>query len=161
MRDPETAITLCYRLVVALSVVGIAITAYLTVTSLTGGTPTCGGLGDCHSVLGSKYASFLGIPISIFGLIFYGGLVLGGLTVLALEYPSERLELALIGMAGAGVLASAYLTVIEIFVVKAICPYCVASAAILVTLLALTWVAGRYLPSRLPDYSDELEAVAE
>ncbi len=161
MRDPETAITLCYRAVVALSIAGIAITAYLTVTSLTGGSPTCGGLGDCHTVLSSKYASVLGIPLSIFGLIFYGGLVLGGLSVLALEYPPERLELALIGMASAGVLASAYLTVIEVFVVKAICPYCVASAANLVVLLALTWLAGKYLPSKLPDYPEELEAVAE
>jgi uncharacterized membrane protein len=88
-------------------------------------------------------------------------LVLGGLSVLALEYPPERLELALIGMASAGVLASAYLTVIEVFVVKAICPYCVASAANLVVLLALTWLAGKYLPSKLPDYPEELEAVAE
>ena len=161
MRDPDTAITLCYRAVVLLSIVGIAITAYMTVTSLTGEGPSCGGLGDCQSVLNSKYASVLGIPLSVFGLIFYGGLVLGGLSVLALEYPPERLELALIGMAAVGVLTSAYLTVIELFVLKAICPYCVASGVILVVLLALTWLAGRYLPTKLPDYPEELEAPAE
>jgi uncharacterized membrane protein len=53
-------------------------------------------------------------------------------------------------MTGAGVLFSAYLTWLELFVIHAICIYCVASAVV-VTLMFGLCVAERMRPGPGPD----------
>jgi uncharacterized membrane protein len=81
----------------------------------------------------SVYSQFLGIPVSVIGLVGY--LVLLGLALVTLcTYGSAQrriLMLSLVLSLG-GVAFSAYLTYLEIYVIEALCAWCVASAVIIV-----------------------------
>jgi uncharacterized membrane protein len=128
----------------ALAVLGVLISAYLTWTHFAGLTPICTGSGEgCETVQSSRYASVLGIPVALLGLIAYGGLIFS--TALWREtgiYLGFLISLV-------GTLFSAYLTYLEIFVIGALCQWCLASAAIMVaalvcaTLAALPLLRGR------------------
>jgi uncharacterized membrane protein len=127
-----------------LTVLGALISAYLTWTHFAGLTPVCTGSGEgCETVQSSRYASVLGIPVALLGLIAYGGLIFS--TALWREtgiYLGFLISLV-------GTLFSAYLTYLEIFVIGALCQWCLASAAIMVaalvcaTLAALPLLRGR------------------
>lgn len=120
---------------------GIGIAGYLTYVKLFGLEPYCAGVGDCEAVQTSRYAELFGIPLAVLGLGAY-------LALLALWWVKERdwqgfgLLAAQVFFLGTlvGLLLSAYLTYLELFVILAICPWCVASAAVM-TLLFLTSLA--------------------
>jgi uncharacterized membrane protein len=127
-----------------LAVLGVLISAYLTWTHFAGLTPICTGSGEgCQTVQSSRYASVLGIPVALLGLIAYGGLIFS--TVLWRE---TGIFLGFL-ISLVGTLFSAYLTYLEIFVIGALCQWCLASAAIMVaalvcaTLAALPLLRGR------------------
>ena len=114
----------------ALAVVGVLISAYLTWTHFAGLTPICTGSGEgCQTVQSSRYASLLGIPVALLGLVAYGGIIFS--VVLWTEmgiYLGFLISLV-------GTLFSAYLTYLEVFVIGALCQWCLASAAIMVAAL--------------------------
>ena len=119
-----------YRTAVALTIVGIAIAAYLTYVHYAGIEPAC-STGGCEVVQTSQWADVYGLPVAVLGLIGYIS-ILGSLLVLrgdAQLFVSAALSLV-------GFLYSGYLTYQELFTIKAICQWCVGSAVIL-TLLAI------------------------
>ena len=124
-------------MLLALAVLGALISAYLTWTHFAGLTPVCTGSGEgCETVQSSRYASVLGIPVALLGLIAYGGLIFS--TALWREtgiYLGFLISLV-------GTLFSAYLTYLEIFVIGALCQWCLASAAIMVAALVCATLAA-------------------
>lgn len=124
-----------------LALLGAGIAGYLAYVKLSSTQAVCLGLGECETVQNSPYSVILGIPISILGLLAY-------LAILALwwwgqEEARPYADLApmlLFGVTLFGFLYSAYLTYLELFVLKAICPWCVASA---ILMTALVVIAGR------------------
>jgi uncharacterized membrane protein len=121
----------------ALAVLGALISAYLTWTHFAGLTPVCTGSGEgCETVQSSRYASVLGIPVALLGLIAYGGLIFS--TVLWRE---TGISLGLL-ISLVGTLFSGYLTYLEIFVIGALCQWCLASAAIMVAALICATIAA-------------------
>jgi uncharacterized membrane protein len=124
-----------------LIVAGIGIAGYLTYVKLFNVSAYCAGVGDCDTVQNSPYAMLLGVPVAIWGLLSYLGLL--GLWLFKRYDWRELGHLA--GQAFflatlVGVLYSAYLTYIELFVINAICPWCVASAIVMVALFVLSVV---------------------
>jgi uncharacterized membrane protein len=107
------------------------------------GTLAC-GTGGCETVQLSKWSTFLGLPVAMWGVGYY-------VVVLALSLASiqERwadspgLSLTLVLLTGWGVLFSAWLTYLELFVINAICRYCVVSAMIAVLLFVLALLDWR------------------
>jgi uncharacterized membrane protein len=92
-----------------------------------GVAPVCvGGSGGCQSVQASSYATIFGVPVAALGLVSYSGLLLA-----ALLRGEAGVYLGLL-VALVGTLFSAYLTYLEVFVIHAICEWCVASAALMV-----------------------------
>lgn len=126
---------------VAFALAGVAIALYLTYTKLSGGTPYCGPLRTCETVQSSPYAELLGIPVSLLG----AGYMVVALALVGGWWRTGRREplLALYGLSLAGVLFVAYLTYVELFVLSAVCPWCVAYAVAVVAILALTVLALR------------------
>jgi uncharacterized membrane protein len=117
--------------------IGLAVSIYLTWVKLTGNVASCGPVGDCESVNNSRYAEFAGVPIALLG-------ALGYVAVLALLGAERRLprlaegtRLAVFGVSLIGTLYSAYLSYIEVAVLRAICPYCVISALAMTAILVL------------------------
>ena len=120
-----------------LAVLGVLISAYLTWTHYAGLTPVCTGSGEgCETVQSSRYASLLGIPVAVLGLIAYGGLVFS-----AALWREIGIYLGFL-ISLVGTLFSAYLTYLEIFVIGALCQWCLASAAIMVAALAASGADG-------------------
>ncbi len=117
---------------------GIGVSGYLSAKRLTGGSLVCTRWAQCDTVNNSPYAKIAGIPVSFIGLVGY--FLMLGLCVAALQQDgrSQR-SLLMLGFLGAlgGVAFSVYLTYLEIYVIEAICSWCVASA-IIITLLGVT-----------------------
>jgi uncharacterized membrane protein len=116
-----------------LTLAGIGVAAYLTYVHYAGLQPFCaGGSHGCERVQSSSYASVGGIPVALLGLVGYVGIAV------ALVAPGERARLAAAALAVSGFGFSAYLTYLELFVIDAICQWCVASAVLLTLLCVLT-----------------------
>jgi uncharacterized membrane protein len=116
---------------IGLTVLGIALTAYLTYVHYAGIKVACvQGHNECEAVQTSVYSHVAGIPVALLGLIGYV-VILGSLLV----PPSESARLATLALTVGGFGFSAYLTYREVFSLEKICEWCV-SSAILMTILA-------------------------
>jgi uncharacterized membrane protein len=117
----------------AVAALGIAVAAYLTYVHYAGLQPFCAGGGHgCERVQSSSYASVGGIPVAVLGLAGYLAIAA------AVAAPGESARLAAAALAVVGFGFSAYLTYLELFVIDAICQWCVASAVLLTVLAPLT-----------------------
>jgi uncharacterized membrane protein len=127
-----------------LSGLGIYISGYLAYKRVAGGSLACTRWAQCDVVNNSIYAYFLGVPISFIGLAGY--LLLLALALAALWIPGrvqrQILWLSLLLTLG-GVGFSAYLTYLEVYVIEALCAWCLASAAVITLLAVVTAVAVR------------------
>ena len=122
------------------ALLGSLVAGYLTYIKLAHVEAICRGVGNCEAVNSSIYSQISGIPIAALGL----GAYLVILALLALESRVAGLRdyahLGIFGLALTGTLYSAYLTYVELFVIHAVCPYCVASAVLITVLLIMAAV---------------------
>jgi uncharacterized membrane protein len=122
---------------VALAALGILVSGYLTLKRLTGGSLACTRWAQCDLVNSSSYATIGGVPVALIGLAGY--LLLFGLGAVAVQAQGIRRRRALQAgflLSVGGLLFSIYLTYLELYVIQAVCSWCVASAVIIL-LLAL------------------------
>ncbi|HEX3453462.1 MAG TPA: vitamin K epoxide reductase family protein [Gaiellaceae bacterium] len=128
----------------ALAVAGLGVASYLTYSRYAGTQLYC-ATGGCETVQHSRYALIAGIPVAVFGLAAYLA-ILG--TAVARGPSSAAVGF---GLAAAGVAFSAYLLVAQLFVIHAICQYCVASDVVVTLLAVTTWarfaLAQRAVPA--------------
>ncbi|UFP93806.1 vitamin K epoxide reductase family protein [Gloeobacter morelensis] len=127
--------------IAGLAACGSALTAYLTWTKVSASQAAfCTEGAGCDLVLQSPYASLFGIPVSALGL----GLYLTLLLVALLPRVDRWRWGALFGLSLVGVTFSAYLIYLLMFEIVALCLYCVASAALIAAIFALTLVGHRW-----------------
>src|SRR5882757_7581994 len=116
----------------ALALIGIGVATYISIAEFGGGTPVClaGGHG-CETVARSHYSHLAGINVAVIGI---GGYVV--LLICALV-PGDagRFGGFLTALVGFGF--SLYLTYLQLFVIDAICQWCVASAVVMGLSLAV------------------------
>jgi uncharacterized membrane protein len=124
---------------VLLAVVGVGIALYLTLYKVgVIGVLSC-SIGSCETVNTSKWSTLLGYPIAAWGLAAYVTLL-----VIALVGSAESREYSvpiarlLVAVSGWSVLFSAFLTYQELFVIHAICIWCVTSAILWVVIFAVS-----------------------
>ena len=117
-----------------LALIGLAITSYLSYEKLSGGEPTCVIGGGCATVQNSPYAELAGIPLSYLGVITYAILVASALI------PGFQGRLVAFIVALCGVAFSLWLLYAELFLIEAICPWCVASLIVMLGSLAVAIV---------------------
>ena len=127
-------------IIAALALGGVGLATYLAMYKLGYiGTLAC-TIGSCETVNLSRWATFIGIPVAVWGLGFY--VVLFGVALLG---TMERfanatwVSHALLVLTAWGVAFSAWLTYLELYVIHAICMFCVISA-ILITVTFLVAV---------------------
>ena len=125
-------------LLAVLAVFGILISAYRTWSHLRGVTPVCvGGDSGCETVQTSRYSEILGVPVAALGLLGYAALLYSSMV------KGGRAALLGLFVALVGTLYSAYLTWLELFVIRAICQWCVANAGIIMAALVLSILRTR------------------
>ena len=124
----------------ALALIGLFVALYLTMYK-TGmiGSISC-SIGSCETVNTSQWATLLGLPVAAWGLGFYITALVVAIGGSSDRWADERgPAVVLVALSGWGVLFSAWLTYLELFVIHAICMWCVISA-IIVTLIFITSV---------------------
>ncbi len=110
-----------------LLVIALAVDGYLLWVTGAGGTVAgCGPESSCHAVLSSRWAHWFGIPVSAPALLVYAILFTGTLWLdPGTPAPNQRrawqaLLPCTVAVLGAGV----WFVALQLFVVKAICAYC-------------------------------------
>jgi len=125
-----------------LALAGFMLSAYLLMQGFGWlGPLACGNSRACDTVQASRYASFLGLPVAAYGVAGYGSLMVVGLAGLQGRWADSPAPTRLMALlAGVGVLFTIYLTALELFVIHAICRWCVGSAVI----ICLTFIASLF-----------------
>ena len=133
------------RMLVALvALAGVFVASYLTLYKLGYiGTLAC-AVGSCETVQTSRWATLFGFPVGAWGVAYYLfvlALALAGLSGQLVD--SRRLSEILLGVTGFGLVFSLWLTYLELFVIHAICQWCVISAILATILFILSWLDFR------------------
>jgi uncharacterized membrane protein len=122
-----------------LTLIGMGIAIYLTYVETQAIPAICGPVGDCNAVQTSPYAHLFGfLPVALAG-------VAGYITILALVFYGNYSKSKLAALAPVGIfcltmfgsLFSLYLTYLELFVIKAVCSWCLATAVIMTLLMII------------------------
>ena len=114
-----------------LALLGLGITGYLSWTELMGDAPSCVIGGGCATVQNSEYAQIFGVSLSYLGFITYA------LMLASAIIPGFWGRLLGIVTSVGGVLFSLWLLYAELFLIEAICPWCVASLVVMILALAV------------------------
>ena len=140
----RTTITSVFAMIAALGGAAIAIflvREYVTVTEggLAEGLLCSGGSAfDCNAVAASEHASMLGLPVALWGLVFY--IVMSGLGLATLLFrPAERAAAASLGLllGCVALVFDAYLAWVMVARIGTVCLGCVSSYALNLLLAGL------------------------
>jgi uncharacterized membrane protein len=144
-----------YRQTIALlALVGFFVALYLWLHALGWGGPLKCGTGACETVQTSSWAVFLGLPVAVYGVVGYLAIFVVAIAALRpAALPRQGWGVLLLGLATIGLVFTVYLTYLELFVIHAICRWCIGSAVI----IAATWVVS-LLAVRSPALRTDLAA---
>lgn len=115
-------------ILIVIAVIGLADATYLSMNALNSTPLVCDiqGLDDCNAVAESPYSRVIGIPLAVYGLGFYA------LAIVLIGYlfarPSRLAAKLLLLVTALGVLASIYFLYLQVYVIEAVCIYCLGSA---------------------------------
>lgn len=109
-----------------LSLAGFVAATYLAIQHYRGDGLVCGPFWDCDVVTTSQYAEIKGIPIALGGTLYY--LIIFLLTVAYFDTKKDRLLTIIAPLTVFGFLSSLVLVYLQVFVIHALCFYCMISA---------------------------------
>jgi uncharacterized membrane protein len=122
-----------------LSALGVILSLYLTYIHFSESRAAfCAAGTDCDTVRQSVFSTILGVPVASIGVLGYAVILV--VSLVAMKKRTKWLLLYIFSLAG--FIFSAYLTYLELFVIKAICMYCVFSAA-LMTVIFIVLIAAK------------------
>lgn len=110
-----------------ISFVGFLDSAYLTIQHYRGEPLACAIFTGCETVASSKYAMVGPVPLALLGLLYY--LTIFILSVAYFDTKREKIIVLASYLTIAGFLASIFFVYLQLFVINAICLYCIISAA--------------------------------
>jgi uncharacterized membrane protein len=125
-----------------LAAAGLGIAGYLLAVRLLGEPPACGIVQGCETVAASEYATLFGVPVAAFGVGF--SIVLLGACLAWWRRADRRALYIAYGLGLAGILVVAWLTYLELFVIHAVCVWCVSYA---ITIVA-GWIVAAVVAAR-------------
>jgi uncharacterized membrane protein len=121
--------------IMALALIGLADTGYLTAHKLFGTPLKCGVSSGCETVANSVYSSVFGVPLSLIGMLFYITMFFGALVYR--EFGLTKILKAVSYLSIVSILTSAWLVSAQLFIIHAVCIYCMVSAVISLILVNL------------------------
>ena len=126
---------------VVLALIATAALTYLAIEKLTNSNPVCFIVQGCDQVQASRYSTFMGIPVSLFGL---GDVLLVLAAVVAWWRTGDgRLLYVPYGLGLIGVFVIAWLVYLELFVIHAVCIWCTTAGASIILGWLVSIVAVR------------------
>ena len=129
-----------YRASVALVIVGLLVSIYMTIYKVSGNDGMCLGSGDCSTVNASVFSEVNGIPVAVFGIAGYAAILLVHFFETRNAFFRKNATLFIFGMSLTGFLFTLWLVYVELVLLKAICPFCVTSqvAMTIIFIIAVT-----------------------
>lgn len=118
--------------------VGFIDATFLTIEHYTKFTLPCSITHGCELVTTSAYSSILGVPVALLGALYYVGVLLAVYASLEFAKPQWLKWIAI--ATTAGFLFSAWFVYLQLFVIRAICEYCMLSALTSTTLFAVSMI---------------------
>ncbi len=128
---------------VVVSFLGLMDATYLTVEHFTGESLGCFIFSGCDIVTSSEWSVIMGIPLALMGAMFYFGMLMLSLLYIDIKKTFILYLLPLGGLTG--FLVSCLLVYSQLFVIEAICTYCMISA----TTSTLLFILGIILLRKL------------
>ena len=142
------------QIIIVLAAIGLLVSIYMTIYKVTENDAMCIGSGGCSVVNASRYSEVNGIPVALIGVGGY----LAILALLFLERKSgffqENGTMILFGVSLVGFLFTLYLIYVEIKLIRALCPFCLASQAVMTLIFFLS--VTRLI--RQPQFQEDLNA---
>jgi len=135
---------LIYGPAMLVSLIGLGDSIYLTVQHLTGQSVRCTVTTGCSAVLSSHYATIAGVPTAAFGALAYFAAF--SLATLA-TFGYERARTALTILVAPMLMMTLWLLYVQMFALRAFCEYCLLSAGMTLTLVALVAAARFVIPT--------------
>ncbi|CAG0929585.1 Vitamin K epoxide reductase [Thermoflexales bacterium] len=146
---PEVQARKRQLVITVLAVMGIFVAGYLTWSHYSNEPVYCGGSNSCELVNSSRFAYLGPIPVALIGVTGY--FIILGLSLIPQKEERQWPMLLIFGGALIGVMLQWYLFGIEVFVLRAICYWCVTSQAVITLIFLLS------IPRRVADV-EEAEA---
>ena len=138
-------------LIGVIATIGLIGTGYLTATRLSNASAVCGS--GCGKVLSSDWATVLGQPLTLFGALSYLAMLVLAISPLLVN-PEKGKELRtklegitwpLLFVGATGMMVfSGFLMYVLATNIRAVCPYCIGSAALTVSMFLLTLFGRRW-----------------
>lgn len=135
-----------------LGFIGFIDASYLTAKYFLGSPLPCVIFTGCETVTTSVYSTILGIPVALLGTFYYAAIFL--FSVLYLDIRKRWILLALSGLTLIGFAASVYFVYLQLFIIRAICLYCIISAVDSTLLLILGIAMTAYLKKQFNEQSN-------
>ncbi len=136
-----------YRSSVALAVLGMLVSIYMTIYKLTENPNMCLGNGGCSIVNSSRYAQIYGIPVAVIGVGGYLAILLLLLFERRIGFLTTNGTLVVFALALLGFLFTLYLIYVELALIHALCPFCVTSQVTMTILFILSVIRLARQPS--------------
>jgi uncharacterized membrane protein len=130
-----------YILSIALVVLGLIISGYLSYVKLTEVPMVCvqgSDIFNCEVVQNSAYSRIAGIPIAWFGFAVYVALFILLSLQNRIPFLKENGILVVFGITLFAWLYSMYLVYLQFFVLQALCPWCLAHEAVMTVLFIVS-----------------------
>ena len=131
--------SLLLAIIIVLAFLGLADTWYLAQAALTNTDLNCGieALDHCNTVAQSEYSRVLGVPLALYGFAFYVVFFVLAAIITTLSRPVFVKLMYWISVLG--FLLSLYFLYLQVYVIEALCIYCLASFVIATLLFLATW----------------------
>jgi uncharacterized membrane protein len=150
------------RMLMALvALIGVFVSLYLTLYKLGYiGTLAC-GTGSCETVQLTRWGDLLGLPVAAWGAGYYALVLVLTMAGLQERFAQSRsLALATLLLTAWGVIFTTWLTYLELFVIHAVCRWCLGSAAMVIALFGLAVSEWRTTGDQVVGTSEEARGVA-
>lgn len=126
------------KALLVLVVIGLLVSIYMTIYKFTGNDGMCVGSGDCKTVNASVYSEIYGIPVALVGVGGYAAILAMLLYEKRNDFLRKNATMILFGFALMGFTFTVYLIYVEAAILKAYCPFCLASQATMTLIFILS-----------------------
>lgn len=126
-----------YRASLALVIVGLLVSIYMTIYKFTNNDGMCLGSGDCSTVNASRFSEMNGIPVAVFGVVGYTAILIVHLFENRNSFFKQNATLLIFGMSLTGFIFTLWLVYVEVALLKAYCPFCITSQVAMTVIFIL------------------------
>jgi uncharacterized membrane protein len=130
------------QLAIALTVIGLLVAIYMTIYAITSNDNMCVGSQDCSVVNASKYSKIsiagFNIPVAVLGVVGYAAILGVLLFERRMGFLEQNGSLVFFGLSLMGFLFTLYLIYVEVALIRAYCPFCIASQSAMILIFILS-----------------------